>query len=599
MENKKLSDKRYEIIIMITCFLSHIFFGLFFKTLSSLPTEMASLAMGEYLAGNNWSELLKSTDYYGTGFYILFAPACFFIKSPFWLHQFILSMVVLIECIPPVLCYKMMRKHFGIKDKKLSMITALTLSFFDVVTTVMAINEHPLKLTLWIILYIMMELTDNKDKKKRNIYSCMIALLSSYAISIHARAIGLLIMVGMVIMVYFLLYKEWIVNKVYYGVTLALSFLAVNLYVKNITSLLWGRSGSSELRNSNGTLLKIFQQARSVFTKRGITGMLNTIFSQIFTANVYTLGSFLIFLVIFIIVLESSIKNRINRKKTDTLHKRFFVISFFCMVASLCTILANAIINIEAAIIYIDRGEGAKFYIYLRYFFFYLTPMLMCTVCYMNDNWKKIFKYRMHMLVGYCHIVFYFFAFILPTTITKPSLKFDAFYHFAPFTLRKYQEYVTPGHLLAVAVLPVIMYLVYSFLLKKNWKRCMVWVLLLLFAYEYIYNIFVLSFNYMKRNQEYVNGYLTQVYRQEEQGGVQDIYINGAAYMAQIAQYEMPEKTIHQGIPEDIGYGIVLSSMVLEDKEIRKFHLEFVYKLDENEYIYAKEKVYGWLVKIE
>ena len=57
-----LTDAHCKFIIVMLVFFTHLIINPLVRTVASLPTEMESLSLAEYLCGNDWSQLLKNMD---------------------------------------------------------------------------------------------------------------------------------------------------------------------------------------------------------------------------------------------------------------------------------------------------------------------------------------------------------------------------------------------------------------------------------------------------------------------------------------------------------------------------------------------------------
>ena len=543
-----LSDKVCYVLIFVFVVILHEVLNLFFETLCSLPTEMASLGIAAYVAGYDWSSLLADTDYYGNGFYFLMAPLLNVIENTYVFHQVTLFIVVLINWIPSVLCYKLMKR--SIDNNMVCLLTAIIVSLLDVVTTVAATNEHPLKLIIWLCLYMLIELINEERRLKRWLYSFFVAILLAYSITVHERALALVCVISVTVVLFLLLFKKCIVNlPIFYGTLLGgyvLSRKAVNFIVK----LLWVSDDGSELRNSNGTIGKILGLVDELFSSNGIEGFFNTIMSQLFAGNMYSLGVLAIILCVTFLIFKDALMGAIRKTANDQVKlQEQFVIACVCVGTAIGTVCANAVLNIEAAKILIAQNTGAKFYFFLRYYFIYLSPMFMLVIVYVYEFRERILKCKSAIALINLVNFFYIIKHILPTTFENPSIKLDPAYYIAAFVGREYGEAIAPRHIWGIIIVVTIVYMIMFYLWKKNKYTTWLAIFTCLCAYQYTYIVFTYNMGLENRNYEYINSFISEVYLSEEyRDNVDDIAVVGSTFMAQIAQYEMKEKNIYQGV---------------------------------------------------
>lgn len=597
-----LSDRMWLIIIFLFCFFSHECINFVMKTLASVPTEMALLSWAEYLAGHDWSELLSNTDYFGVGFYVVCYPFVALIKDRYILHQVILAFVCIIATIPSLLCYKILRKDFNIDDKLYCFIGAIIISFFDVVYTVTALNEHPLKIILWIIVYLVLRLISTEKKSKRIIYTVIVSVLLCYSLTIHSRAILTVMAFVFVVAAYLIIYRKWLVHPVAFVLTIAPFYFGSKKLVKYVVSFLWRTSDSSSLRNSDGAAGKTLGMIKFLFEENGIRGYINTVSAQLFSGNVYTFGVLNIMLIIFAIVLFLSVKNRKDETKHTILNRKVFFVVVFCMTAACITVVANAFYTLQGATILVGKGQGAKFYFFLRYFFYYLSPALciMFGMYYFLKD-SKVTRNVIKIAERIFELdALYVLISIMPTAWGTNSPKLDALYYLAPFSGRKYGTYMSKFDFYIAVFVIIMAYVIMYYLTKGERKKFYLIVLAAVFAYEYYYISLVYDYGLAERNYYYINGYREKIYNSEEYKDVNNkLYTINNSFLSQITQYEMPDRIVHFGDEYDMSDGVLLVNSKLTWGEVATHRFRYMYKLDNNEYIYATEKVYDFMIKID
>ncbi|MDE5781781.1 MAG: hypothetical protein K2I03_09980 [Lachnospiraceae bacterium] len=598
MKETNKTDKKMMLLLFILCFVTHFLINPVFKTISSLPTEMASVSVNAFLAGKDWSIIMADTDYYGTGFYILLTPVMMLTDNAYVIHQITLFVVVLLECIPSVLCYKIMRKYLGVSDERFCCLVALALSFFDVVNTSVAINEHPLKVILWLIIYLVFLIGDAQSKRKRVLYTLLISILLAYSYTMHTRAVTFLIVLAFAIVVYYLVYRKWLVDipTIIVG-TLPLLYIS-RKYVKYITKLIWQTANGTTLNNSDGIFIKMFKLLGRLFSGVGLKAFFNIVLGQIFAANIYTLGFVLIiFLVTFLVVKKAFLT--LFKKKVDgkpEIDRNIMFITALCMSAVIITISGLGVVSIEGAIGVIIIGKGAKSYFYLRYFFFYLSPMFMVTMAYVYHFKDEVLKFKEVIMVAFTGIIIYVFAYIVPTTLTGPTNKLDRFHYLSSLCFRKSDELLSPADFIKVAGIVLVLYICYYCILKKGRMALLLIIVTTLMSYQYNYQNLVANVSYSDSMYTKIDAFKEQIYGNDEYREKYDVLNIFSDFTAQMAQYEMTNKSVRDSRTSSIGVNdLVLTNFPMDPAQMCRLNLIYEYRLDENEYIYSRYKIYDFM----
>ena len=593
-----LTDAHCKFIIVMLVFFTHLIINPLVRTVASLPTEMESLSLAEYLCGNDWSQLLKNMDYYGVGFYVFFFPLVKIIHDRFILHQVILAICCLLNCIPSLICYKLMHKDFGIKSKGFCVLAAVGLSFFDAAYTITAINELPIKLSWWLIIYLLGKCMNTTQNKKKALYSALISVLLIFTLTVHTRALINIVVVACVIFAMFIIYRDWVVNvPVLLGVLIP-GYVIEQIVIKKVVRILWLTGQGNELRNSEGSLSKMFSMVGQLFKEDGIQGFFNTLSTQLIGANVYSLGIFFISVAVFIFVGVSVYRER----KADkiTLHvKKMFMGSFMCLLGTFATIFFFCLWTMQASRNAIAANEVIKSYIYLRYFYFFLTPMYVYSLVFLYHNYETIQSKINLIMAVYTVVVLYAFAYVVPAVTANPSAKMDSGYQLAGLCLRGYNEAMSTNQFVFVSLLPFGLYFVIRFFAKRKHLTVVVAVLIALFAYEYYYAAIVRNVNKANEHYEMVNGYLETIYKNDDyRYTIKKIQIGGGTYMAQVAQYEMPDIVVIR--EEEIVPEVPLLTTRMVSWEITQtYNYKYVCKLDKDEFLYSTEKYFDFMQPIE
>lgn len=592
---KKLHKYKMQIGVFIIVFLLHIIYNPSICTITSLPTELAAFALAAKFSGYDWSVLMNETAYYGTGFYTLFMPLFLLIKDTYILHQLILFVVTIVATIPSVICYQIMVQYFEINNKLYAGIASVSLSYFAVIRNNIAINEHPLRLILWLVILFWLKSYNTNSQKQRIIYSVLIASLLGYSLTIHTRALTFIIAFFLTVLIAYLLFKKTIIHIPVFMSMLFCSVFLANRYISYTTKTIW-QTTSSDLDNSISTIAKGIKMLNLLFSKEAIQGVINIFTGQVFAGNIYSCGLLGIFIVIFIKEIMNIIRCRLCKDKTvllkiDVSRQNLFLILFCMFVCITATILMHCLLSLEGAMLSIERNTGAKVYFYLRYYFYYLQPVFMVFMVFLYKYKEKLVK-EVLTGSGVCVLLSIpVFIYIAATTVENPTLRLDYSYYLAPFTLRRYKEMINLIDFAAVLkVLLLINFIIYILVKRKKVLSVALFIMILL-AYEYSYLVFGVTQCDAINQYSKIDSFKEIIYENPNiNSRIKTLYYSGSTFPAYVAQYEMPSMQISMGNPEETVKGeLVLRENKLSLKTLQKFGWRYMAVLDENEILYIPD----------
>lgn len=214
--------------------------------------EVAMLKVPAYLAGYDWSQSTESASYYGFGFFALFFPLFLWQWDIVTIYRMILIITSVVECIVPFICYYLMEQYWDVKDNIGKMLITIIASLTTVNPPYNLINEHILSVMMWIIVFILCKLISEQDRKKKSVLSFFLMLSLIYSLTIHTRALVFTIAVLAVIVIHFLIYREWIVTKIF-SIAFLFFYTGVDFFILHVQEVVWG---SDDLVNSSVTIPK-------------------------------------------------------------------------------------------------------------------------------------------------------------------------------------------------------------------------------------------------------------------------------------------------------------------------------------------------------
>ena len=571
-----------EIWVFITVFFLHIILNPLLPHVSSLPTETLSKAAAAYFSGKNWSSIMYGSDYYGTGFYVILTPIYCLTDNAAIIRHCTLGLVVFLVSCQAVICYKIMTRFLKVENKGFAQFLSIGLSFLPVVRSNMALNEPPLEFIMWIILYLLLDNLNRSERKKMYVSSVVIGILLGYSRTIHERAIIFIIATIITVCFFHIVFKKKSVNYVFFSGSLIISIIlseVYNLFAKNV---LWG---GQEIGNTVGAVVrKSSNMIELLFSPNGIRAFFHIMFGEIFTANIYTCGFFILGILLFFRLSADFVRNAGKRQDIQCIMEYYIVFVFILCIGA--TIGIMALQGLNGAIIAYNDSIAAKSYCFLRYFFVYYSPICMISILALYKRkvkQKEVYISLVLMMVLSKYVVSYF----TPVINNNPSLTLDRFHYLSPFSLRKPDETLTLGQLALCIQVCFIIYFIILFCMKKNKMIISISLTIGLFAYEYLYSTFGYSFYFMNSYYEYVNSFCEEIYHNEIMNDVDSVYVvsTNASYVAVL---EMPDVDIRKGFPDSVTEGMLILASTSKNSA-EQFGALYLIKLDKNEFLYFSD----------
>lgn len=488
MIKKFMAEKKWFISLLITfliCYIPRMLMG-FILTPYSNYDEGTVLSSAAYFAGKDWSSITSVSSYYGFGYYGLFAPIFKLTDNPYVIYFIITEVNAFVQALYGIIAFRIMHKFFIIDN--VFIITSIS-CICSYLTTVRPIvyNEVPLVLLVWVATYLLCALIYYRcDKKNKNLYSILLFLVMAYALTIHTRSIILLMGLAIVVLVYLLLYKEWLISIK--TVPFCVCAVAVARYsVKLVQNIVWKAGERTSIAN---TSIDLGITELNWFDPTTWRGFFLVFVGQMSTINLFSGGLFVMAIYVLIKYVISNWKNF-----RDSEENRYyisinllFLLCCFGMVAGqgmswMYSIYPNIVVNKVGSV------YGYKAFSYIRYMGAFIGPFILCAMLIVNKVNGKLKKFDIWGIIFVqLFVLLLWYKYVFPLLEGNPY----AMEAYVPFSFRKPYDLVSvERYRVALPWSLVMIIFMLTYLLKKNWKVYYVFVLgLLIFQASYmaIYN---------------------------------------------------------------------------------------------------------------
>jgi hypothetical protein len=502
----------------------------------------------------------------------------------------------LLQALGSLIAFHCLYKYFKIDNYIYVSICSIGCSYLLETRATLISNEHPLLLVCWITAWLLLILESSLDnKKKRAKYTIILVLVLIYSLTLHTRAITLWIALVVSVLLYFWIYRKWIVSLPVFAVLGIVGTVVAGIAITYIQRTIWSTSDTNALDNSHfnidlSNILKLFHIS-------SWQGWLNIIIGQINTVYMVTCGMAIIGIIILSKLLWDALRRRpyvINGSDSAMLSK-FILIGVFFGISVVVTIGGQSISWLPGVTDGIIAGFGSsnysfKAFTYFRYFAVYTGPLLMFTFAYTYLYKDKLMSFCKESTITMVLLQIYFTFCIVPYI-----------YNFQEYATTKFRPFVffLTGHetrtltFLGASFTVLIFWIIIWVCYHK--KIIIIPALLVTSILIYHYVSLTIHYDFNKQSTRYAiinSSYPLMTMLEDNDAIPKNIYVvprEGSTSTAPYFTYQfyLNHYTVSPWLPDaNLSEGIAFHNKPDYEYLINLGYRYF--KLDNNEYIYIK-----------
>ncbi len=605
----RLTPRSACLAVFLVTLAMHLALNPFLVSLSSLPTEFSSLAMGAQLLGYQWDSTIQTFGYYGTGFYTLLTPL---LKIPdtYWRHQAFLLVVCALYAACSAICFWMMDRYFKIHSRAFSLIVSVLLSFAAVSRSNVASNEGPLQIILWLCLLLLMQnilYHPGSDGSKRAflLRSILLAVLLAWSRTIHERAIVLIIAFVLGVVLYHICYRRPVIHYVAFAVPFAVGLALSAWYVWLVKDLVWSNVSTAELVNSLDMVAgSMISNLKFLRTAVGWQAYFTNTITLVFSGNIYSLGAFFVAMLAAFSAAWAGFARRIQRLRgpgrlalahpDERDESIFFLLAIILAACVGATVLSHGLISLHGTTNRLASGSSvSRSSFLLRYYYVFLTPLFMLVGVAAYRARETVLRMIRYSAVAFVPVCFCTLAFVAAPALAAPSPVMDATLYYSPFTFRSQTESLTPLQFFIVLTVVFFLYGVCYVLLRKQLLKTVAVLLLAVSCYQYTYLSFVKDVSYANSLYSQVDATIAL-----DRAGLlsEDVNYFGKSendyFSRMVLQYELADSRVSADAPYWRGMaGAVATTNTMPDPQDALTNGYSYGRLDDNEYVMASRQM--------
>lgn len=568
-------EMRKERTIYVFMFLFIVLSQIWMPFLRLLPIssdETYTIAGAAFFAGYNWSSFMHLKKFYNFGYSMLLAPIFKLFDEPVTIFRAMLVCNVFVHAVIMLIIYHILRsqfkctKCFSIAASMVCGCNALVLFFRGFMY-----SELSLTLVVWIITLLLLKLPESTGRT-RIVLSAGLGGVAAYAYIIHSRCVIIYAALGLLILLYLVAYKKWLIQPVSFTAVFASLIYLEHLLVEYVQKNLYLQGTGIVMPNSVEHVVTGTWRYKPLLSLSGIKKLICHFFSLAGTVSIKTGG---VFTIVTAAILYYLIKN-ISRYRRGEENKSMFVILLFSSIS---------LWGMVAAIALTGAANGRfRFVAYSRYFVPFFGPFLLCGLVilkrYIHIHFKWIAILSVVLTIVVCGIYLFY---------TYPILKGNSLNEIPVFYFFRVFARSTSSGVFGRSIFLISLFLLvaftggYLFLYKKK-QMIAICVAATIFSVCLFWRVEEVKCipTSVKRGTLVDASY--QVIKSRDAYGIENVYCLGANNFRKTMLFKCYDEDIIYDM-RDIQLADRDIAVSDKKKAIMNYNPKYIYQMDDNEWI--------------
>lgn len=394
----------------------------FNRKLPFIADEVYSLSGASFFAGYDWSSYMSLHKFYNFGYTMLLAPIYKVFSDPITIYRAMLFVNVIVHAVIVLIAY-----YIAYNKLHCNKVTSIAIAIVSACNSLVLFfggflyNELPLAVLTWLVLWLLLEIPE-KMGKKRILLSALLGAVAAYGYIVHSRCLILYGTLALLIVIFLLVYKKWVVQPISFGIVFGVCFYFEKQLLQYVQKNLYLKGIEVVMPNSVEHMVTGTTRYEALRSLAGIKRLILQFFSLAGAMTVKTGG---LITVVSVVCLYFIWKNFKKIRKGE-INKKLFILSIFSFISLWGMVLCIALVG---------AGNGKpRFLVYSRYFspfigtFLLLGLYLLKTHNELKFKWIAIWSGVLNIIVV---LVYVFYSFPI---LNKNSMKSNgSLYLFLPF----------------------------------------------------------------------------------------------------------------------------------------------------------------------
>lgn len=509
--NRDINKKKvlFEVILFASLWLFQVLLNKNEIVPRSLPDEIGAMGFSAWLAGDDWSNVLAEANmYYGFGTTLIAFPLFKITKDPLLIYQIFLAWGAFLRTLPLLVCYRINDRFLHINDRIIWTFVCIV-AIIGAPTRATNIDNEPLLIAAgWSLFYLLLLLQTENNNKNIKKYSLCCAVVMAISFTAHTRAMVYAIAFVFVVMIYYVVYRKWLINWIYFSVPMIMGW-GFATFLRNLVKKLVYTNQSVEAGTLNNTVGSLKESVASgvidIFTStEHLKAMISLLLSNLWIVFVYYCG-ILVFIMLYI--LYSFFR---KKGKTDVL----LFSALFPLGVFVISLIGLGITWMFDPISVWEEGKDlSRGYFYLRYYGNVFGPLLLVACSFLHS--KNVVNKRVVYIISLIGIVACKFTIMNSISVAIENGKYqgDWFGYFSALSFSNYKFRITNQdykYYFVATGMSVLIFIVIIVLKERKFEKYALATLAGLIIFEYSFGVLMWDRPFTRGNDYY--GAVDEIY---------------------------------------------------------------------------------------
>lgn len=373
---RRIGDRGVVFVIFSAGFLVHTFFALQMEMMSIDPNEFGVAAWTALYNGKNWSGVMSKVGYfYGYASAVIYTPIMLFIKNPFIQYKVMLILNGFIVSFVPVLAYRI-SKYLGVEKAWNRVLVSVVCGLYSTTFahTKFIWNETACIIFPWLLLYLIIRVSEIKNKPVKHLMSVLTAFAAVYAYASHPRLLSVLIAVALTVLFARIFMKKQLVCLTSFFPSLAVFIFLEYLLRNYLTDIMWNGSYAL-LQNTLGSGWQSFSELGK---SGGFMKFIQTLFGHLYYLATSTWGLGILAFCLTFVLCAGYFKSKKRGEKRPKYKEGFVLFAVFTFLTNILAMLVSVTAKFSAS--GFEQYQDSA--IFGRYMDSVIPLLIMLVICY-------------------------------------------------------------------------------------------------------------------------------------------------------------------------------------------------------------------------
>lgn len=301
------------------------------------PNELSIIAVADFFAGNSWSGVMCSVDYYYDFLQgLIYTPIMFFFSDPGLQYSAMIFLNSLLVSFIPVFAFSLARRMGVGRVWKMLLVAFVAGGYCCYFAhSKFAWSETITILLPWFIIWLLFKSGDCKGKASKCIVSVVVGLVCGLSLGAHSRMIAVILALILTLAFQRFFFRKKLLNFGGFIPAFVISTAFVGFITSYLQNNLWCQSDPSLLKN---TFAEFFANFGERFTDDGLNKIIKTLCGQLYYFVTSSWGMGALAICLFFAILSACIKHK-KKDEPQTYSSEIAVFGVYSVLSIAFTVI--------------------------------------------------------------------------------------------------------------------------------------------------------------------------------------------------------------------------------------------------------------------